>query len=76
MAGVVIGLFVAWYFLDLYDSGSDFYTSDFYDLDAFLFFGIALLGVAPRRIKEIMDKMNVTRPLDTAFYMVVLFALA
>jgi hypothetical protein len=76
LVGVVLGLLVAWYFLDLYDSGSDFYTSNFNDLDAVLFFGIAFLGVVPGLIKVMMGRKNVTRPLDVALSLVVLIAMA
>ena len=76
LVGVVLGLLVAWYFLDLYDSGSDFYTSNFNDLDAILFFGIAFLGVVPGLIKAIMGRKNVTRPLDIVLSVVVLIVMA
>jgi hypothetical protein len=76
IAGVVIGLLFAWYFLDLYDSGSDFFTSDFDDLDAVLFFGIAFLGVVPGLIKAIMGRKNSVRPLDVALSVAVLVVLA
>jgi len=76
IAGVVIGLLFAWYFLDLYDSGSDFFTSDFDDLDAVLFFGIAFLGVVPGLIKAIMGRKNSVRPLDVALSVGVLVVLA
>jgi hypothetical protein len=75
-AGVVIGLLFAWYFLDLYDSGSDFFTSDFDGLDAVLFFGIAFLGVVPGLIKAIVGRKNVVRPLDVALSVTILFGLA
>ena len=76
MVGVVIGLLLAWYFLDLYDSGSDFFNSDFDDLDAVLFFGIAFLGVVPGLIKAIMGRKNSVRPLDVALSVGVLVVLA
>lgn len=76
MAGVVIGLLLAWYFLDLYDSGSDFFTSDFDGLDATLFFGIAFLGVVPGLIKAIMGRKNSVRPLDATLSVAILFVLA
>ncbi len=76
LVGVVLGLLVAWYFLDLYDSGSDFFTSDFDDLDAVLFFGIAFLGVVPGLIKAIMGRKNVVRPLDVTLSVAVLMAMA
>ncbi len=75
LAGVVIGLLVAWYFLDLYNSGSEFYTSDFNDLDAILFFGIAILGVVPGLIKSIMGRKNIIRPLDVALSITILIAM-
>ena len=76
MVGVVIGLVVAWYFLDLFQSGSNFFTSDFDDLDAVLFFGIAFFGVLPGLVKAILGRKNVTRPLDVALSVAILFASA
>lgn len=76
IAGVVIGLLLAWYFLDLYESGSDFFTSDFDGLDAVLFFGIAFLGVVPGLIKAIKGRKNVVRPLDVTLSVAILFVLA
>jgi hypothetical protein len=76
IAGVVIGLLFAWYFLDLYDSGSDFFTSDFDGLDAALFFGIAFLGVVPGLIKAILGRKNVVRPLDIVLSVTILVAAA
>ena len=76
LVGVVIGLVVAWYFLELYQSGSDFFMSDFDDLDAALFFGIAFLGVVPGLMKAILGRKNVTRPLDVALSVAILFASA
>jgi hypothetical protein len=72
---VVLGLLVAWYFLDLFDSGSDFFNSDFNELDAFLFFGLAFLGVVPGLIKVMMGRKNVTRPLDIVLSVVVLIVM-
>lgn len=76
LVGVAIGLAVAWYFLDLYHSGSDFYSSDFNDLDAVLFFGIAFLGVVPGLVKAILGHKNVIRPLDVALSVAILIASA
>jgi hypothetical protein len=76
LVGVVLGLLVAWYFLDLYNSGSDFYTSDFDGVDAIIFFGIAFLGVVPGVIKVMMGRKNVARPLDITLSVMVLMAMA
>lgn len=64
IVGVVISLLVAVYFLDLYTSGSGFFTSEFSTADAVLFFGIAFLGVIPSLARAILGRKNITRPLD------------
>ena len=76
LVGIALGLLVAWYFLDLYNSGSDFFTSDFDGADAIIFFGIAFLGVAPGLMKVVLGRKNVTRPLDIMLSVVSLIALA
>jgi cytochrome bd-type quinol oxidase subunit 2 len=76
LIGLICGIFFAVYFAALYNSGSEFFDRSFSTVDAFLFFGIAFLGMIPGLAKLIIGRKNVTRPLEVVLAIFTLLALA
>ena len=76
VVGIILTLVVAYYLIGLYQSGSEFYTYRFGDIDAVIFFGIALLGIVPGLTKMMFGCRNVARPIEVAISILVLLAAA
>jgi hypothetical protein len=74
LIGALIALAVALYFVALYNLDTGFFTTQFTNADAALFFGIAFLGIVPGLAKIPLKSKNAARPLEVILQALVLIA--